>query len=1230
MALNFLNDGYFAGKVGIGAPAASKSLEVTGNAQVEGTLTVKTDSNNIRLLDINDSTVSFSVGVNGKFQIRDVAGVTSPFQIEKAAANNSLYIKADGKVGIGTNLPGGKLDVTYPGTGGTGTFGIGEGLNISSLSPNITFNDTSTNVDNYAIHLNQSVFTLGRYTSATSQSPDLVLVAGKVGIGTTNPQAKLHVNTSDTTKFIGTNADYVANSAGSGVLITTGASTGNTYSQIYAFQSGNTTYANLVVPGGNVGIGTTNPAQNFVVADATNGNGIELVPGASATIQAYNRGASTYTNLNIDSAENRVRSFGATVFNNGSGLSEKMRIDSNGNVGIGTTSPGQKLHVVSTTNDNATANTVKISHARSDTDFPTNALYIDMNLSGADTTTADRTNRGIFVDIDSTANGDAANEYRIRGVNSDVRFSGFSDVVQAGYFYAESNNNTVKTAQLMGVYGNSVHDSSTTDGGVSNMYGVYGLADIHDLGDVDNAFGGFFQVNIGTARGNANVGVTKGVEGQINIDKAQTIDYDTMMAISAVIDNNEGAVPNFGNQFLFKGDYQGDKGANAYGIYCEGDKHYLQGSLGISTSGPTQVLHVVGNARVTGAYYDSNNSPGTANQVLISTVTGTDWVDGSAIPGVPGGSGTLNTIPLWTPDGDTLGDSPITISGNDIISSGRGVIENTTNLTTGVADSLLIKTLSSGTSITNGFGAGLSFYLENTVYSAVNEVAKIAVIETDTIAIDDKMVFSVKDNNILAERLTLTGQEAVFTGNVGIGTTLPATDLHVNSENAEGSLTLSRGGNNMVSGQGVGSIVFPADYNGTPTNYGKIVTYANALSALRGSIDLKVKSTSGNLLTGLTVYGTSSGVNVGIGTTSPDAILETSKEVDGNQVGALLTNTRQAGTADSVSLNFGLGRTADGFIFNTPAIKLLKEQQWTGTGSTVDGALVFSTIQNETVSERARITSTGHLQVSTGYFELTSQPTTKLWLTTNQVQLYAGGLLVFGGYNSSNDGVVVGNETGDVNVTLAGGANDKVLYLEGSSGNVGIGTKTPQSKLQVAGGIQMADDTATASAAKVGTMRYRTGTEYVDVTGTNLISNPDFTSDTAWNKETGWTISGGELVATAAAGNTACYQSPGLTNGSIYRCTFTISEYTSGKVSFRAGTAAANTFFDAVGTYSVIMTAGGTLQGRFGLESGVTTTLKISQCSIVEVVAEDASYADMCMQTGSSTYEWVNIVRNTY
>ena len=59
------------------------------------------------------------------------------------------------------------------------------------------------------------------------------------------------------------------------------------------------------------------------------------------------------------------------------------------------------------------------------------------------------------------------------------------------------------------------------------------------------------------------------------------------------------------------------------------------GNVGIATESPTEKLHVTGNARVTGAYYDSNNSPGTSGQILSSTVTGTDWVSGSGLPGGP-------------------------------------------------------------------------------------------------------------------------------------------------------------------------------------------------------------------------------------------------------------------------------------------------------------------------------------------------------------------------------------------------------------------------------------------------------------------------------------------------------------------------------------------------------------------------------------------------------------------
>ena len=102
---------------------------------------------------------------------------------------------------------------------------------------------------------------------------------------------------------------------------------------------------------GNVGIGTTNPAQKFVVADSTNGDGIELVPGSTSVIQAFDRTASLYNNLNIDTASTRLRSTDNIEFKTGSGFSEAMRIDSSGNVGIGTTSPSAKLEIGSAYGD---------------------------------------------------------------------------------------------------------------------------------------------------------------------------------------------------------------------------------------------------------------------------------------------------------------------------------------------------------------------------------------------------------------------------------------------------------------------------------------------------------------------------------------------------------------------------------------------------------------------------------------------------------------------------------------------------------------------------------------------------------------------------------------------------------------------------------------------------------------------------------------------------------------
>ena len=222
-------------------------------------------------------------------------------------------------------------------------------------------------------------------------------------------------------------------------------------------------------------------------------------------------------------------------------------------------------------------------------------------------------------------------------------------------------------------------------------------------------------------------------------------------------------------------------------------------------------------------------------------------------------------------------------------------------------------------------------------------------------------------------------------------------------------------------------------------------------------------------------------------------------------------------------------------------------------------------------------------------------------------------------------------------------ANDFVVLNDSSTG---IGTITPQSKLQVAGGIQMADDTDTASATKVGTMRYRTATdEPVPVTGIDFVTNGDFATDSDWTKSSNATISGGQ--ATLTANSAAQYLIQGnlwpanTLSGQKVLLTYTIVSNSLNAGDFRIGGYTGASAFTltglptAVGTHSVTLdvrtSAGDDNTIDLYITSAATSgALVIDNVSVIEVTEEDASYADMCMQTGALTYEWVNIVRNTY
>jgi hypothetical protein len=90
---------------------------------------------------------------------------------------------------------------------------------------------------------------------------------------------------------------------------------------------------------GNVGIGTTSPSKKLVISDGGN-QGIELSPAESGVSRlfSYNRSSNAYTTLQIQGADLRF-------FTNASSNAERMRIDTSGNVGIGTSSPAHQLDV---------------------------------------------------------------------------------------------------------------------------------------------------------------------------------------------------------------------------------------------------------------------------------------------------------------------------------------------------------------------------------------------------------------------------------------------------------------------------------------------------------------------------------------------------------------------------------------------------------------------------------------------------------------------------------------------------------------------------------------------------------------------------------------------------------------------------------------------------------------------------------------------------------------------